>query len=146
MKKIINGKKYDTETAKQIGVFANAGSWRDFEHIEEALYLKKSGEYFLHGEGGPQTKYAVSEGQNSWTGGQKIMPLSYDNAKEWAEENLTADEYEAAFGVVEDDETQVTLNAKISAAVDSKLRRMAAAEGTTIKAVLERIITEASTK
>lgn len=104
MKKIINGKLYNTETAKELGGWANYGSWRDFQHIEETLYRKKTGEYFLFGEGGPVTKYAEAEGQNSWTGGRRIMPMTYDEAREWAEKHLEADEYEAIFGeIVEDD-------------------------------------------
>ena len=53
MKKIINGKVYDTEKAKQVAYYSSAGSWRDFQHYEETLYLKKTGEYFLFGEGAP---------------------------------------------------------------------------------------------
>ncbi len=142
MKKIINGKSYDTETAREIGSYKE-NQETGISRLSETLYLKKSGEYFLHGVGGANTRYAVAAEQNWWTGGEKIIPLTYETAQKWAEENLTADEYEAAFGVVEDDETQVTLNAKISAAMDDKLRKMAAAEGTTIKAVLERIIKNA---
>ena len=29
MKKIINGKVYDTDTAKELGSWRNAGSWRE---------------------------------------------------------------------------------------------------------------------
>ena len=47
MKKIINGRKYDTETAKEIGYWSNGYPCSDFNHCEETLYLKKTGEY-LH--------------------------------------------------------------------------------------------------
>ena len=56
MKKVINGKAYDTEKAKPVAHWKNWGSWRDFEHIEETLYRKRHGEFFLFGEGGPKTK------------------------------------------------------------------------------------------
>ena len=63
MKKIIGGngkpwRRYDTETAKAVGSRDNGLSYRDFNHVEETLYRKKTGEFFLHGEGGPMTKYA----------------------------------------------------------------------------------------
>lgn len=104
MKKIINGRVYDTEKAKELGTYANYGSWSDFSHLEETLYRKKTGEYFLLGEGGPATKYAKPVDVNSWSGGERIMPMSYDEAREWAEKHLDADEYEAIFGeIVEDD-------------------------------------------
>lgn len=102
MKKIIDGKKYDTETAKRLGFYSNYGSWRDFNHFEETLYQKKTGEFFLFGEGGPLTRYAESCGDNSFSGGSRIIPLTEEKAKAWVEKNLSADEYEALFGEVEE--------------------------------------------
>lgn len=72
MKKIINGRKYDTETAKEIGYWSNGYPCSDFNHCEETLYLKKTGEYFLYGEGGALTEYARSVCGGS-TGGSRIM-------------------------------------------------------------------------
>ena len=97
MKKIIGGKKYDTETAKQVSKTWSAGEG-SLGWTEETLYRKKTGEYFLHGEGGPQTRYAEAYGQSGWTGGERIMPLTYDEASEWAEQHMDADAYIAAFG------------------------------------------------
>lgn len=109
MRKIIDGKLYDTEKAKQVGEpWSPAGFWPgDFGWCEEALYRKRTGEYFLHGEGGPKTRYAEPYGQSGWTGGERIMPLSYDEAREWAERHLGADEYEAEFGAPDEGETAV---------------------------------------
>ena len=53
MKKIINGRKYDTETAKHIGS-RSEGQPGNFEYFTEDLYLKKTGEFFLLGDGGPR--------------------------------------------------------------------------------------------
>lgn len=102
MKRIINGRRYDTDTAKKMAVWSNGIGCRDFNHIKETLYRKSTGEFFLLGEGGPNTKYSVSEGANSWTGGSRIMPLTYKEAQEWAEKHLDGDEYEAIFGEVEE--------------------------------------------
>lgn len=101
MKKIINGKRYDTSTAKELSSYSY-GYPRDFEHWEETLYRKSTGEFFLHGEGGPSSKYAESAGGNCWTGGEKIIPLTLDEAKQWAEKHLDGDEYEEIFGEVEE--------------------------------------------
>lgn len=98
MKKVINGSVYDTDTAKKLAE-DRFGNQSDFHHWEEALYRTKSGRYFLHGEGGAASKYAVCVGQNEWCGGEKIIPLDIDAAQRWAEEHLDGDEYEAAFGV-----------------------------------------------
>mgnify|MGYP007122074196 CR=1 FL=1 len=101
MKKVIGGKVYDTEKAKRLG---SDGKWdRSFSAWSETLYQKRTGEFFLHGEGGPATKYAVSIGQNMWSGSEKIIPLSPAKAREWAEEHLDGDEYESIFGIPEDD-------------------------------------------
>lgn len=105
MKKIINGKRYDTETAKEVACDSYLYP-RDFNYWSETLYRKNTGEYFLYGEGGPMSKYAESTGQNQWTGGERIIPLSLEAAKEWAEKHLDGAEYEEIFGAVEEDESK----------------------------------------
>lgn len=97
MKKIIGSKKYDTETAKQVGETWSAGEG-SLAWTEETLYRKRSGEYFLFGEGGAMSRYAEEVGQSSWSGGERIMPLTYTEAKDWAERHMDADAYIAAFG------------------------------------------------
>lgn len=100
MKKIINGKKYDTDTASCVGSWDNGYGYSEFGYFSEALYRKKTGEFFLHGKGGAASKYAKSCGENSWSGGEEILPLTEDEAKKWAEGHLEADEYEQIFGEV----------------------------------------------
>lgn len=102
MKMIINGRKYDTETAKMVGYWSNNYSYSDFNYCEERLYKKKTGEYFLYGEGGAMSKYSVSCGQNTWGSGQTIIPMKESNAREWAEKHLSVDEYEKLFGEVKE--------------------------------------------
>jgi hypothetical protein len=101
MKKIIEGRRFDTDRAKKVA-FTQYSYPSDFHWWRETLYRKNTGEFFLHGEGGPMSRYAVTVGQNEWEGGEKISPLKYEAAKEWAEKNLDADEYEEIFGVAED--------------------------------------------
>lgn len=97
MKKIIGSKKYDTETAKQVGETWSAGEG-GLAWTQETLYRKRSGEYFLFGEGGAMSRYAEEVGQSSWSGGERIMPLTYTEAKDWAEQHMDADAYISAFG------------------------------------------------
>ena len=47
MRRILNGKAYDTGSAKQIAHYDNGLLPGDFDYIEETLYLKKTGEYFI---------------------------------------------------------------------------------------------------
>ena len=97
MKKIINGKRYDTEKANLVGEYSHLYP-SDFNYVEEALYVTPiSRQYFLAGKGGANTKYSQSVSQNSWIGGEKIIPLSRDDAFEWAHRHLMEDEVEAEF-------------------------------------------------
>ena len=101
MKKIIKGKKYDTETAKPVGSTSYSYPG-DFQHWTETLYLKKTDELFIHGTGGALSKYSRSVGFNTVTGGEEIIPLTEKEAREWVEKYLTAEEYEEIFGEVEE--------------------------------------------
>ena len=92
MKTILNGKLYNTETAKAIGSYGNDYNGNDFRSEMETLYRKHTGEFFLAGEGGPMTKYRESVG-DMWGYGHAIIPLSEDEAKEWVERHLTVDDY-----------------------------------------------------
>ena len=107
MKKIINGKRYDTNTAKLIGEtsYSNPG---DFHWWCEELYQKRTGEFFLYGEGGPASKYSRQIEQNTWSGGAQIIPLTLEEAQEWGEKYLDADEYEEVFGRIEEGKAQVS--------------------------------------
>lgn len=141
MKKIINGKLYDTETAKKVGFWHNAGSWRDFNHVEETLYRKRTGEFFLFGEGGPASRYAKKVDQNSWSGGEEIKPLSAAMAREWAEQNLDADDYAEIFGMPDEgtDEKE-TLCVQLPADLMTRIRAGASEAGTSLTAYVETLI------
>lgn len=135
MKKIISGKLYDTETATKVASCYHGDGPRDFRHYSEALYRKRTGEYFLAGEGGPMSHYAVTTGTNSWSGGEKIFPLTYKDAREWAEREMDADDYEAEFGAVSEEDT-VHLHISLPADVADRIRKAAAAEGVSVSAVI----------
>lgn len=138
MKKIINNKQYNTETAKMLGRVTH-GNYGDLNCTSEELYRKKTGEFFLYGEGGPATKYSVSVGNNNWSGGCDIIPLTYESAQKWAEENLSAELYESIFGdVSEENGVKQTYTISISTAVMEKIRREAAKEGIGISSYIEK--------
>ena len=140
MKRIINNKKYDTETAREIGNDNNGLGYRDFSHWSETLYCKRTGEYFLHGEGGPMTHYAVSCGSNSWSGGEKIIPLTYTDAREWAEKHLTTIQYEREFGEVTEDDSTTTLTLSMPQNVAELARRKAQESGKSLSAFIADLI------
>ena len=139
MKKIINGRLYDTETAKELGNDSYSNR-RDFHYWSETLFQKRTGEFFIYGEGGPASKYAESVGMNEWTGGERIIPLNYEKAQEWAEKHLDADEYIAIFGEPEDNDSKQTLSLSISSAAVTKAKQEAAKAEITLSEYIESLI------
>ena len=137
MRKVIKGKLYDTDTATEVTDYSH-GYVSDFNHFSETLYRKRTGEYFLYGEGGAMSKYAESCGQNQWMGGERIMPMSYEDAKLWTEEHADAEVYEAEFGVPDED-AEHDLHAIISEHAWQVLSRKAASEGVTVGKVIEQL-------
>lgn len=83
MQKTIANKLYDTATAKAMGNWQRGYS-SERGYISETLYLKKSGEYFLHGEGGPRSRYALRTAPNTWGYGGTIIPFTDEEAHAWA--------------------------------------------------------------
>lgn len=140
MKQIIKGKKYDTDTARKVGMASNGEGWRDFRYYEETLFCKRTGEYFLYGAGGPASRYAVSAGQNTWSGGEQLIPLTFENAREWAEKNLSADEYEAEFGEVTEDETSKVITLSMPTNIIETARRNAQEAGMSLSAYIASLI------
>lgn len=137
MRKIIKGRLYDTSTAQLIADWSH-GYPRDFGYYCETLYRKRTGEYFLHGEGGPMSKYAERAGQNEWMGGEAIQPLTYDDAREWAEAHVDADVYESEFGVPDED-GEHDLHVIVSEAAWQAISRAATQEGTSVRVIIERL-------
>jgi len=132
---------YNTETAKLLGSGDNGYPRNDFNFWEEDLYRTKSGAYFLHGSGGPASRYAISTGQNSWSGGEKIIPLPTEQAREWAEEMLSAEEYAEIFGEPDEaSDEREALNVSISAHLKFRLDRQREDEEKTLSQVVEEIL------
>lgn len=136
MAKIINGKRYDTATASHVATHEHSNR-RDFGYFSEDLYKKRTGEYFLYGEGGPASKYATSTGNNSWSGGDRTIPMSYDAARQWAEKHMDASEYEAEFGAVDEGGEKRTVGISITAGAHDKLKRAAQERGMSLSALIE---------
>lgn len=127
---------YNTDTATLIGSKNNGNLGSDFNYFCESLYRKRTGEYFLHGEGGAMTQYA--EWHNGLLcGGERIVSLTFDAARLWAEENLDADIYEAEFGEVVEDNSRICVSLSLSAAGVERARREASARGVSLSALVD---------
>ena len=142
MYKVINGKRYNTDTAQLMGE-CSYGCPGDLDYTSEELYRKQTGEFFLYGEGGAHTSYAVAVDQNSWSGGERITPLSYAEAQKWAEEHFTREEYDRIFGAVDKNDEKRTVAIRLTAGSAEKLKRLAAQAGTNASEVIEELIAKA---
>lgn len=101
MKCIINGKMYNTDTAAHVASHSNGCDCSDLQYVEEKLYIKKTGEWFLYGKGGAGSKYSVARGK-WWRGGSRIIPYTTEEAMGWLAENNFVDEYIKYFGEPEE--------------------------------------------
>lgn len=143
MNKIINGARYDTEKATKIGSIRPMGQdTGNFSYFCETLYRTKSGKYFLHGEGHGNSKYGVWRG-NTGGWGEAIRPYTLEDAKEWGEANLSADEYEAEFGeVVDDPGERVPLSLTVAADIKAALEKQRNKTGISMSQIVEAILRE----
>ena len=139
MNKVIKGKRYDSDKAEQIAQSDNGCYVGDLDYYCETLYRKRTGEFFLHSEGGPRTRCAKRDG-SGWAGGEEISPQSYEEAREWAEENMDADGYASVFGDPDDDGATVPAMLSISASAKAKLEREASRTGKTQSRIVEELI------
>lgn len=140
MKKVIRGRLYDTEKAVLIGEFFDERKNQDdLDFYTEELYKKRTGEYFLYGRGNAGSKYSQWRGSTA-SGSECISPLSFSQARDWAEEYLNADDFIREFGDPErnDDKIVVSLNLKKGNA--EKLRRLAALEDKPMSSIIDEMI------
>ncbi|MGX7141461.1 hypothetical protein ACWOBX_08415 [Facklamia languida] len=134
MKKVINGKRYNTETSTLVGEWENHYSVNDFYWCSEALYQKKTGEFFIHGKGNAASKYSEPFGTNASKGGEKLIPITIDEAKKWVEEKLEYEDYEKLFEFEE--ELNQSINVLIPVSLYEKLKDRANEDGTTQKNII----------
>ena len=135
LKKTLDGKSYDTETARAVGTRKYTGN---VGGVTETLYFTKSGRYFLYIEGNPLGVYRRRGGN------EEIAPLSLEEAKEWLESYLTVDEYNRWFGVVEptDANERERFTTNLSPACKVKLRQIKETTGKTYSEIIEWLVSE----
>ncbi len=103
MKKIINGRLYDTDSpnAEKIGTYCN-GVDDVFYCVKETLYRKiNTDDYFISIEAGPLSEYGQPF-TSGWKKHTDIAVINMEEAEEFALAKLEPDEYMSAFGTVEE--------------------------------------------
>lgn len=86
MKKVIDGRIFDTAKATRVAFHNNGRSDSDFRTEIEGLYRTSRGTWFLAGEGGALTKYRQQFG-DMWGYGEAIIPLTDQEALKWLEDH-----------------------------------------------------------
>lgn len=142
MRKIINGRRYDTDTAKLVGSF-ESGYIGDLDWMNEKLYKKATGEFFLAGEGGARTRWSRRT-IDGYSSGEGILPLTLDEAREWAEEHLSVKDVENLFRIPSDAETGKKIQSfSLSQTAIAGLKRLAQTCQTSRSDIIEQLVSKA---
>ena len=103
MKKIVGGKRYNTETAEELIAWGNQYYRSDPRWCRETLYRTLKGAFFIHGEGGSMSPYFTPSENNKNGDGETILPVNEVEAMEWMEKKGMEDDIELYFDdVIED--------------------------------------------
>lgn len=124
MRKTIEKKRYDTATAKAMGNWQR-GLPSERGYILETLYQKKTGEYFLHCQGGSRSRYAQRIAPNTWGSGERVIPFSEEEANAWADNHLTDAAYNVVFEEAPHESTLTAITLMLSPSTIEKLHQQA---------------------
>lgn len=141
MKRIINGKRYDTDTAQFIKTYRSDLSISDFRYYDESLYLKKTGEFFLYATGNGSSKYASQYGDLRGPG-EKIVPLTLDEAKAWVEKIEDPDLYEELFEIPDEEGGNVAFSMLLPTNLYNILDHRSLKDGITKKDIVVKALEE----
>lgn len=98
LRRISNGKLYNTQTARHLARFSHdpVEHWFSFE---EELYQTKNGGFFLTAEGLGGSPYGYKqEWSNEHVRGHVLIPLTEEQARNWLETRQLLNEYIEIFG------------------------------------------------
>lgn len=95
--RVIEGKRYNTNTARHITEILYVAGRSDFRWEETDLFLTPKGAWFLAGRGGAMSRWAEREG-TGWTDGEGIQPISAATAQRLLEQCNEIDLLEQYFG------------------------------------------------
>lgn len=70
--------------------------WRQF--YKAYLYKKRNGEFFIYGWGGPESPFSKKVDFGERIGGEGILPLTMEQAKDWGTRHFDIELYEQEFG------------------------------------------------
>jgi len=99
MKRIIDGKRYDTDTSEEICELTCLAQKGEFEWHKTSLYRTPRGAFFLAGEGGASSMWAAPAHGGGRCWGEGIRPISADKAREIMERENAVEALERFFEI-----------------------------------------------
>ena len=96
LKKIINAIVYNTGTAKKIASVHHKTNYHS-SWFHEELYTTENGRWFIAGEGGSHSHYAIDEGEGNMNGGSDLLPVTIPETMSWLEKHREYDVLEKHF-------------------------------------------------
>lgn len=145
MKRIIEGKTYNTATATRLyGLSCNASGKSDFRWEDTSLYQTKGGAFFLAGEGGPMTRWGKRVGTMT-TYGEGLMPITIEEAKEILEREDEKELIEQIFGTAPEAtaDGDTTYLLRLPASLKTRAAAKAEAAGMSLNAFAMRALEKA---
>jgi len=135
VKRIIEGKTYNTETATQLASWSSTGNPDLAQHPEHGgiLFQTRFGAYFV---------VQYDEGQDPWDDNyEKLIPLEPEQALRWAEKHCSADEVEGIFGEMpEAGDAEAKLTLRMPEALRKRLVALAEARRQSLNAWIVRCL------
>jgi hypothetical protein len=95
MQRVVNGKRYDTETAEKVCEWSKRDG---LDWYKNALYRTARGAWFIAGEGGPMSQWREYIGMH-WAGGEGLNPVDRDRARVLLEVHGTPEQCATYFAV-----------------------------------------------
>lgn len=103
MKKIIDGKRYDTETAEWLCDISQPYISRNDTTFDNTnLYRSPKGQYFVSGEGGARSCWAKPHGENGRGPGRGLRLIEETEARRLFELHGDQERYAEVFGEPEE--------------------------------------------
>ncbi|WP_321309488.1 hypothetical protein [Marinifilum fragile] len=97
MKTKINGKTYNTETAKLLGSYRVGSSFDSISYLSEDLYITRKKEFFIYYRGGMLSIYAKYNNDGFPRDGFGFKVLTPDEAFDWLKKHNRKDAIENYF-------------------------------------------------
>lgn len=128
---------YNTETAKEVCSWER-GRLEDGTNERHALYVTRTGKFFVHSHGGINTGYAVVSGSEAAKAGERIDPVSSAEARRLIKLHGSEESYDLV-SPHSPDET-VRKSVVIHRDADQMLKRLAKRRGLTLSGMVESLI------